>query len=130
LTNINDNQKTNREKRTAVRIRGKYDKGIQGSISTPFYMPVFHIKVHCEAFLYTHFGYVTFWQEDICKKSVWKMLMKLTPVLIELLYFSTQYLFVFQSGVNFMNILLVPFVLIFLGAKNFKAAILQQYCYF
>jgi len=42
---------------------------------------IFCMKVLCTAFLYLQFGFVTFWQKYIGRKSACKMLMKLTPSL-------------------------------------------------
>jgi len=41
----------------------------------------FCMKVLCTAFPYLQFGFVTFWQKYIGRKSARKMLMKLTPTL-------------------------------------------------
>ncbi len=47
----------------------KNPTALQVSISTTFYKQLFHLKVFCEAFFYLLFGFVTFWQHNITKKS-------------------------------------------------------------
>ncbi len=47
-----------------------------GSISSTFYVRIFHTKVLCTDFLYLRFGVVTFWRQIIGKKCLCKMLVK------------------------------------------------------
>jgi hypothetical protein len=42
---------------------------LQVSITSIFYLHLFHTKVLCAAFLYLQFGFVTFWQKDIGAKA-------------------------------------------------------------
>ena len=57
---------------------GTFEKK-EGAISPTFYDWLFHTKVFWAAFLYSQFGFVFFWQNNIGAKAAHKMLVKLTP---------------------------------------------------
>jgi hypothetical protein len=49
------------------------------SISSTFYLNIFHMKVLCTAFLKLQFGFEIFCQKNISTRAARKMLIKLTP---------------------------------------------------
>jgi len=69
FVNVHVNRKWQRCFRTLI---------YQASISSTFYMWLFHTKVFCAAFLYLQFGFVIFWHKNIGAKAARKMLVKLT----------------------------------------------------
>jgi hypothetical protein len=50
---------------------------------TNILLAAFHTKVLCTAFMCLQFGFVIFWQKDFDAKAAHKMLVKLTPVLLD-----------------------------------------------
>jgi len=61
------------------------------SISLTFYEQLLGTKMFSSAFLYLHFGFVIFWQNNIDSKTACKMLVRLT------------------LGLNFINVLRTAF---------------------
>jgi hypothetical protein len=55
----------------------------QLSISPIFYEQLFHTEVFCKAFMCLQFGFVFSWQNDFFAKAAHKMLVKLTPGILE-----------------------------------------------
>ncbi len=53
------------------------------SISPIFYEQLFRMKVFCAAFMCLQFGFVIFWGKDFGAKAAHKMLVKLTPEIIQ-----------------------------------------------
>jgi hypothetical protein len=48
-----------------------------------FYEQLIHMKVFCAAFMCLQFALVIFWQKDFGAKAAHKMLVKMTPSLLE-----------------------------------------------
>ncbi len=55
----------------------------QVSISPIFYEQLFNTKVFCAAFMCLQFGFVIFGQKDFGAKAAHKMLVRLTPSVIQ-----------------------------------------------